>query len=70
MTNYQENASPANESLGDLTENLISILNRAYDQSALLTQERAKHKLSTMRSSNVSREIKDLIKVIKSIKNY
>lgn len=70
MLSNQETLSPANEPLGDLTENLINVLNQAYELSFVLTKERAKHKLSTMRSSNVSREINDLIKVIKSIKNY
>lgn len=70
MVNNPEITHSENTSLGDLTENLINILNHAHELSFALTKERARHKLSTMRSSNVSREINDLIKVIKSIKNY
>ena len=70
MANNFEKIAHANIALGDLTDNLISVLKNAYDISETLTAARAENKLSTLRCSNISREINDLIKVIKSIKNY
>jgi hypothetical protein len=70
MVNESEKNPVTSPTLGDLTENLIDVLKNAYDISSTVTLVRAKNKLSTIRSANVTREINDLIKVIKSIKNY
>lgn len=69
MLNKEKECVNQDIKLGELTESLLEALDNAHNVSKLLITERTKQKLSIMRISNIAREINDLKKIVKTIRN-
>lgn len=69
MLNKEKECVNQEIKLGELTESLLEALDNAHNVSKLLITERTKQKLSIMRISNIAREINDLKKIVKTIRN-